>query len=155
MPAMRARLMLVPALVVALAACSTPSGPSADDASLIARDARAMPDASAAVELPVLDGEAPGGAASSAAWNPSDVTSPEAWVDVSWTSGDPACGGQVEAARVEETEARVVIDLPRGESHLAEGGAVCGDVGFLRSARIPLERPVGSRQLLQHAPPAG
>jgi hypothetical protein len=155
MPDMRARLMLVPALVVALAACTSTPPASTDDASLIARDARAMPDASAPVELPVLDGEAPLDAASSVAWNPSDVASPEAWVDVSWTSGDPACGGQVEAARVEETEARVVIDLQRGESHLSEGGAVCGDVGFPGSARIPLERPVGSRQLLQHAPPAG
>jgi hypothetical protein len=155
MPAMRARLMLVPALVVALAACSTPSAPPADDASLIARDARAMPDASAVVELPVLDGEALRDAASSVAWYPSDVASTEAWVDVSWTSGDPACGGQVEAARVEESGARVVIDLERGESHLSEGGAACGDVGFPRSARIPLERPLGDRQLLQHAPPAG
>ncbi|OUE18115.1 hypothetical protein BFL34_02868 [Clavibacter michiganensis] len=153
---MRARLMLVPALVVALAGCSTPPPRSSgDDARLIAREAQAMPDAVDPVALADLDGRAPLEAASLVAWHPSDIASPEAWVDVSWTSGDPACGGQVESARVVETDARVVIDLSHGESHLAEGGAACGDVGYRGSARIPLAAPVGDRELLQHAPAAG
>jgi hypothetical protein len=156
MPAMRARLMLVPVLAVALAGCSTPSpGASADDAPLIAREAQAMPDAGDPVALADIDGRAPLEAASLVAWHPSDIASSEAWVDVSWISGDPACGGQVEGARVVDTAARVVIDLPRGPSHPAEGGAACGDVGHPGGARIPLAAPVGDRELLQHAPTAG
>ncbi|WP_435091758.1 hypothetical protein [Clavibacter michiganensis] len=149
------RLLLVPALVVALAGCTAPTGSSLDAAPLIAREAQAMPDASASVELRTMDHSTALDAASLVAWHPSDVVSPEPWVDVTWTSGAPACGGQVEGARVVETDARVVIDLQRGESHLSEDGASCGDVGFPGSARIPLAEPVGDRELLQHAPPAG
>jgi hypothetical protein len=163
MPAMRARLMLVPALVVALAACSTPSAvaPPMVAPSTVASPADALPLVERTAEpawqdvpetLPVEDAEIPLDPAALVALSPSDVAAAGAHVDISWEDAAVGCDHAVDRVRVEETATQVVIDLQRGPD--VADGIECGDSQSLRTARIPLAEPRGDRRLLQHAPPA-
>lgn len=150
------RMPLVPALLAAVLAaalvgCTTAA--DVDDLPLVSRDAEGIPDELRSVELTALDPSAALDPALLVGWNPSDALPTGSWIDVTWIDGAPECGGQVEAVRVLETDARVVLDLQRAETTTTTDGATCGDVGYPATARIPLERPLLSRELLQHALP--
>ncbi|KDP91822.1 MULTISPECIES: hypothetical protein [Clavibacter] len=151
------RLLLVPALVAALAACSaaspaSPTSPADEARPLVERGAEpAYQDAPET--LPVEDAAIPLDPGSLVAWSPSDAPVADAHVDISWADAALECDHAVDRVRVDETATRVVVDLQQGAD--VDDGIECGDSQSLRTARIPLAEPLGDRELLQHAPPAG